>query len=323
MAKGLQFPAPQGLYLNMMPIMLWDENSYPSEIQGYLKIIRACKAFLQSAGERDEIGYITIDERPTVAGTCQRRPGLHVEAPGQLHCSQSGAGADGRFIPGAEHRWGNGLMMRREFMEGGIFMVSNVSNTTAVWNARIDNEAGVIGNHGDIEHLRPLLGPPSHLLEAGELVWMTDRTPHESLPVPAGVQRQYFRLVVGEVTAWFADHSTPNPLGTAPAPSTRIVSGDKFQLYTTPRTHYYATATQIEAAKQQRRLYHLLCTNGLGHIYSRCKAAGVRNVQALAKSSKTMDGVINKDAALARGLWYYEEPQLEKVIALALCDGEG
>jgi len=46
---------------------------------------------------------------------------------------------------------------------------------------------------------------------AGELVWMTDRTPHESLPLRAGTRRQYFRLVTGPVSGWFERHSTRNP----------------------------------------------------------------------------------------------------------------
>ena len=64
--------------------------------------------------------------------------------------------------------------------------------------------------------------------EAGEMVWMTDRTPHESLPIPAGTQRRYVRLVCSDVAAWYADHSTPNPLGVAPPTHVEIIHGDKF-----------------------------------------------------------------------------------------------
>jgi len=38
-----------------------------------------------------------------------------------------------------------------------------------------------------------------------------DRTPHESLPMPVGTRRQYFRLVAGPVSVWFSEHSTVNP----------------------------------------------------------------------------------------------------------------
>ena len=69
------------------------------------------------------------------------------------------------------------------------------------------------------------------------------RTPHESLPLKKGAFRQFFRLVTSQVvinslfiyllgskvSLWYADHSTPNPLGVLPDPDvTRIVTGDKF-----------------------------------------------------------------------------------------------
>ena len=43
-----------------------------------------------------------------------------------------------------------------------------------------------IGRHGDIEHLRHLLPSESETLKANYLYWMTDRTPHESLPLHYG-----------------------------------------------------------------------------------------------------------------------------------------
>ena len=60
------------------------------------------------------------------------------------------------------------------------------------------------------------------------MVWITDCTPHESLPLPAGKSRQYFRLVTSDVSVWYADHSTPNPLGIVPPENVKIVSGNKF-----------------------------------------------------------------------------------------------
>ncbi|KAI9364019.1 hypothetical protein DFJ73DRAFT_792773 [Zopfochytrium polystomum] len=77
-------------------------------------------------------------------------------------------------------------------------------------------------------------------LPAHEIAWMTDRTPHESLPPPVGetgeggkpvVFRQYFRLVTSAVTVWYAAHSTRNDeCGVAPpTPDVRIVEGDKLR----------------------------------------------------------------------------------------------
>ena len=44
-----------------------------------------------------------------------------------------------------------------------------------------------------------------------------------------GAYRQYFRLVTSEVSLWFEDHSTKNPLGLVPDPNiTKTVKGSKF-----------------------------------------------------------------------------------------------
>lgn len=105
-------------------------------------------------------------------------------------------------------------------------MASNVAGSTRLWNAQVSDPA-VYGRGGDLEDLRPLLGK-GETLGANALAWMTDQTPHESLPLPAGTRRQYFRLVTSKVTAWYASHSTPNPLGVVPPPGVRIVRENKF-----------------------------------------------------------------------------------------------
>ena len=56
-----------------------------------------------------------------------------------------------------------------------------------VWDAEITVED--IGVLGDCEAHRERLGR-GRTLGAHELWWMTDRTPHESLPLPAGTYRQ-------------------------------------------------------------------------------------------------------------------------------------
>jgi len=65
----------------------------------------------------------------------------------------------------------------------------------------------------------------------GRLYWLTDRTPFESLPLQEAAQRQFFRIVTSQVSLWYADHSTVNPLGVRPDPAvTQVVRGDKFSL---------------------------------------------------------------------------------------------
>eukprot|EP00808_Paulinella_micropora_P023495 g75639.t1 len=106
-------------------------------------------------------------------------------------------------------------------------MASNVSGSTAIWNAGIRDVGNVVGELGDLEHMRSVLGPPA-VLKEGELVWITDRTPHESLPVPGAQYRQYFRLVTSEISIWYEQHNTPNPLGTKPPPEVKIEARNKF-----------------------------------------------------------------------------------------------
>jgi hypothetical protein len=108
-------------------------------------------------------------------------------------------------------------------------MASSVANSCRVWNTQVQDPAGVVGAHGDLQHLRGLLGP-GKILEAGQLVWMTDLTPHEALPLRAGTARSFFRLVTGKLSAWYADHSTPNPLGLKPPPDVEIIRGNKWSV---------------------------------------------------------------------------------------------
>jgi hypothetical protein len=71
-------------------------------------------------------------------------------------------------------------------------------------------------------------------MEPGVLFWMTDRTPHESLPVQVAGWGQWFRLVSPNIAIWWAQHSTPNPTGLQLPDSVRVVEGDKFALDVDP-----------------------------------------------------------------------------------------
>ena len=132
------------LYVNMMPFDVRREESLPQYCRQYYPLILKCRRLLGSRnypyddGE-DSIGYLTIDERPTPPGASQRRGGLHVESPGIMPLIQTNMEpsqvqyaietAPNVFVPGAEHHWGDGLMMRSEHVKGGIFMASNVAGS--------------------------------------------------------------------------------------------------------------------------------------------------------------------------------------------------
>jgi len=113
-------------------------------------------------------------------------------------------------------------------VQGGLYMASNVANSCAVYNVLVKDPKAVVGHNGDLEHIRPLCGKP-HMMRKNKLYWLTDKTPHESLPLNEETYRQFFRLVTSALSAWFPEHSTANRLGTVPDPSiTEVIQGSKF-----------------------------------------------------------------------------------------------
>jgi hypothetical protein len=178
---------------------------------------------------RDEIGkvgYLTVHESYVDVGKAQRREGLHIESPGVFCDDEPNAAA---FSPGEEHPWGQGVFYGPDRYEGGIYMASSVSNTSEVWDALVDkNVSGIVNKHGGCEHLRNLIGPGTKL-QAGELIWMTDCTPHEAIPQQESGHRQFFRVVTPYVSHWYADHSTPNPKVPFPDHVT-VIKGSKFEI---------------------------------------------------------------------------------------------
>lgn len=133
----------------------------------------------------------------------------------------------------------NGVMAftapRANFMAAS--MASSVLNSCKVWDAQISDDA--VGPLGDIEHLRDLLGEGT-CMRARELFWLTDSTPHESMPLDHDAYRQYFRLVTSSVSVWYEKHSTKNRLGVVPDPTvTRVLSHDKFEVSVTPSNTFY------------------------------------------------------------------------------------
>ena len=176
--------------------------------------------------EEGKVAYLTVHESHVDAGTTQRREGLHIESPGFFNDHPNASS----FTPGEEHPWGQGAFFGPDRMEGGIYFASSVANTSEVWDALVDkNVPGIVDRLGGCEHLRPLLGK-GNKLEAGELVWMTDCTPHEALPQAEAGTRQFFRLVMPYINHWYTKHSTPNPKVKLPN-SITVVEGDKFEAF--------------------------------------------------------------------------------------------
>jgi len=217
----VDFPEPKGRNVNMMPFIFGSKDSLPEDLQCYHPLIQQCPYMADEIGN---VGYLTVHESYVDAKQTQRRSGLHIESPGSFSDDPNAAA----FTPGVEHPWGMGVCFGPDRYEGGIFMASSVSNTSEVWNALVDNKVpGIVDKHGSCEHLRGILGI-GNKLEAGELIWMTDCTPHEALPQESSGYRQFFRVVSPYVSHWYADHSTANPKVPLPSNVT-IIRGNKFK----------------------------------------------------------------------------------------------
>ena len=120
----------------------------------------------------------------------------------------------------------------------GIYMASNVDASCRVYPSLLVHPEEITDSHGGCDSIRDHLGE-GILFEKNKLYWITDRTPHETLPIRAppprerglenkSVCRQFIRIVVGRISVWHSKHNTPNPQGVLPdAP---ISDHDKFDL---------------------------------------------------------------------------------------------
>ncbi len=249
----VNFPKPTGININMMPFIMNLRDFSKCRLPDYLRpyweaILCHCPVEYE---QRGKIGYLTIQESYVRKDYSQRRPGLHTEKPGLVRLKSNkekvicnspcdddsqevedttGFGNGYSLVRRFSYQWGSGSWRRvseQPQIVGGIYMASNLSHSCKIYNCEIMDDT-LIGEHGDIEHLREFL-PEGEDLKKNSMYWFTDRTPHESLPLKNSAERQFFRLVTSEVSLWFEEHSTKNPLGVVPDPEkTKIVKGYKF-----------------------------------------------------------------------------------------------
>jgi hypothetical protein len=206
---------PKEYCINMMPFIFGDHNTLPEECKRYKPQINICISHCMS--EHGNVCYLTIDERFVKAGDSHRRGGLHVDTIGLKN-------GHGTYFSDP-FQWGGAF--------GGLFIGSNIENSTMVYNYYISDDK-IIGPLGSIEHLRSTLESKSNesldrkiKLEKDQIAWITDRTPHESLPVEKDCFRQFFRIVTSDLTLWYSKHCTPSPFGILPG--AKVVDFDKFK----------------------------------------------------------------------------------------------
>jgi len=255
--EPLRFPKPSNININMMPFVMekeFDKCFLPENLREYWEefVLHGVLLYSEDTAKKEfgKICYLSIQESWVEAGTSQRRPGLHTENTGprlppglELECSSpsneeasenaeskvatKGGGSSENYR--GFHHWGFSMGT----LDGGIYLASSVGDSCQAWDCQVnpgDDGGEIIGHLGDIEHLREFLPDSNKRMREDTLYWITDRTPHESLPLARKTHRQWFRLVTSQVSLWFEDHSTKNPLGIVPDPDiTTIVKGSKFE----------------------------------------------------------------------------------------------
>ena len=138
-------------------------------------------------------------------------------------------------------------------------MASNIPQSTLYYDCEIKEEAvsDLVGKGGDIEGYRRYFGRGIYGNE-NEIMWITDRTPHEGCIVDdsnipenlknkrGGYWRQFFRVVCGNIGLWYQDNSTANVL--CPLPKTiKVMKGSKFLDFTSKeRTDIISKSTPNE-----------------------------------------------------------------------------
>ena len=237
------FPKPTGheWNINMMPFLM-ESTFFKSRLPEYLETYWRQLIFKFPIGPSDisKVGYLTIQEGFVLGDMFKRRPGIHTAKPGKLKLGERtgseinevglvrGGGyslistriedftwgwEEDRFTWGwDEYRVVNGVVK----LEGGIFMVSTVDSLCRVWKCQI-MEDDLIGEERNIEYLGELL-PNSTTMSEDYLYWLTDRTPDEFLKLEGPTYGQFFMLITSQVSLWYEDHYTKNPLGVVPDP---------------------------------------------------------------------------------------------------------
>lgn len=194
--KRIEFPAYSGIRCLMMPYIQGDETSVPDSYLPYRDIIKSI--FIK----KGDIGFLTIDESPVVAGNPHR--GARAKYGRALHTEA------GRK-PGVIYQWGGGgwgnhhaVILDRDVK---VLVASNIDDSCAVWDVEHE-DTSLDGDIGYETAKYPY--EAARFLKAGEVAEIGILTPHESIPVSKDCNRQFLRIVSSGVHGR-EDYFTTNP----------------------------------------------------------------------------------------------------------------
>ena len=235
------FPAPSSINIDMMPFIVsnkFKDTKLPKYTMPYFTMIQ--KALFGVSGfnpisiERfightrlGKVFYLTIKEKRLDTNTIQCR--LHTENCAPFLTTKI-------YQTSYDDNDANNVSDAISVdYDRGIYLACNVRNMCTVWNCNIeaDKESGqeVIGNHGDVEHLKPLLPKiVSEVLPATTMCWLSDRTPYELTPLQTSTICQLIKINSDKtIKNWFTEDYTANPNGILPdLAKTKIIKGSRF-----------------------------------------------------------------------------------------------
>lgn len=180
LVNKINFPEFSSLRCLMMPYRQGDPDSVPDEFAPYFPIIES--TFIQ----QDDIGFLTIDESPVLAGNPHRA--AHAKFERALH-TEAGI-LKGEAIWGGGY-WGGRINVKLD-SDVQVLLANNLDKSCAIWNSEHFDTT----SDGDIGHLADEY-PYSRatLMDAGDLHKIGIFTPHESLPVKHDFNRQFLRII--------------------------------------------------------------------------------------------------------------------------------
>lgn len=195
--KIIDFPRFTGIRCLMMPYIQGEPKSVTDEYALYRQIIKS--VYLT----KGEIGFLTIDESPVVAGSPHR--GARARYNRALHTEVG-------KLPNRIYKWGGGGWGTKHFVtlsrDVRILLANNLDDSCAIWDDVYENTS-VDGDIGHVAFRYPYKN--AIFMKAGEVCEIGILTPHESLPVRKNFNRQFLRIVSSEVCGR-EEYFTKNPL---------------------------------------------------------------------------------------------------------------